>query len=105
MRNHPAHNNRQRWNKVKAAVFAAEPLCRMCAAKGRDVAAEELDHIVPVSQGGNPWARSNLQPLCARHHGIKSKRERESAAKRICPHGYAGEFKCPDCHEGGQLAA
>ena len=37
--------------------------------------ATDVDHIVPINQGGDPFTRSNLQPLCQHHHGLKTKGE------------------------------
>jgi len=38
-------------------------------------AADEVDHIVPLSRGGGD-ERSNLQPLCRPCHAAKTARER-----------------------------
>lgn len=62
--------------------LAAEPLCRHCRAKGKAVVAEEWDHIVPLSEGGED-TDDNGQPLCKPCHAIKTAREdtsRQAAA-------------------------
>lgn len=58
------------WRRLRAQVLAEEPLCRLCAPKV--TAATVVDHI-----DGDSWnnARSNLQPLCASCHGIKTARD------------------------------
>jgi len=45
----------------------AEPLCRMCKAKGRTTIATVVDHIVPLAQGGDD-SDENCRPLCDEHH-------------------------------------
>lgn len=35
-----------------------------------------VDHIIEVGDGGDPWAMSNTQTLCARHHNLKTAGER-----------------------------
>ena len=63
------------WQKYRAAYLQREPLCRSCKAVGRFVAARELDHIKPVSQGGSFWDPANHQPLCKPCHSAKTMRE------------------------------
>lgn len=36
----------------------------------------QYDHITPISQGGARLDPANVQPLCARHHNIKTAGER-----------------------------
>jgi 5-methylcytosine-specific restriction enzyme A len=51
------------------------PLCPLCQAEGRVVVWTELDHVVPVAQGGDD-RYENLQGLCQAHHEAKSRHER-----------------------------
>jgi 5-methylcytosine-specific restriction endonuclease McrA len=39
------------------------------------VKADEVDHIVPVSAGGDVFDLSNVQALCKSHHSQKTRRE------------------------------
>ncbi len=64
---------------LRAQVRAEEPCSRICLAAGLMVRTEEIDHIVPLSEGG-PGARSNLQGLCGPCHEAKSKSERAASA-------------------------
>lgn len=50
------------------------PLCVLCQREGRIVEAAELDHIVPLWEGGAE-ADSNLQGLCVPHHRAKTAEE------------------------------
>ena len=69
------------WLKVRAVVLAAEPLCRDCKAADRVVPATEVDHVLPISAGGEPLDFSNLAPLCLSCHSSKTMRENRAAGK------------------------
>jgi len=62
-----------RWSKLRELVLGAEPIC---STSGCFRSATELDHVKPIDQGGDVWDRANLQGLCARHHGQKTRGER-----------------------------
>ncbi len=64
----------RRWQRLRRAVLAAEPLCRACKERGRLTVANEVDHIVPIVEGGTD-ERSNLQALCKSCHSAKTRRE------------------------------
>ena len=66
------------WRRLRRMVLAREPLCRECQAMGRTVPATQVDHIVPLSEGG-PNSMANLQGLCATHHSQKTGRDRGTA--------------------------
>ena len=48
--------------------------CVRCGASGREY---EIDHIVPLSDGGHPFDPDNLQRLCTRCHGKKGLQHRD----------------------------
>lgn len=54
--------------------LARHPLCVECQAKGMVVAAAEVDHIVPLADGGTN-DDENLQSLCKSCHSRKTARE------------------------------
>lgn len=72
------------WEKVRNVVLKQEPVCRMC----KDALATMVDHILPIRDGGDRLAYSNLQPLCVKCHARKTaddvaqRRHREAIAKR-----------------------
>jgi 5-methylcytosine-specific restriction protein A len=70
----------RRWRRVRLLHLKDEPLCRHCKEKGLVVAAEMVDHIKPLTAGGEKYDDSNLQSLCSTCHNIKTAKER--AAKR-----------------------
>lgn len=67
-----------KWRKMREQVLMADPMCRKCAEYGRYGMATVVDHIVPVTRGGDFYDFDNLQPLCAYCHNAKSARERWS---------------------------
>lgn len=63
--------NTAKWKRTRRAVLHDQPLCpEPCGAIATDV-----DHIIAIEDGGNPWARSNLQALCHACHATKTNRE------------------------------
>jgi 5-methylcytosine-specific restriction protein A len=75
-RRNPETNKRygSKWRKIRAAYISAHPLCEECKAQGRLVAAQEIHHIVPLSEGGtNEWA--NLRALCKSCHSMITAKE------------------------------
>ncbi|MCY4115512.1 MAG: HNH endonuclease signature motif containing protein [Caldilineaceae bacterium] len=76
----PAHKRGydKRWQRIRNAVLANEPLCRHGAEHGRLTAAVPVDHIVPLPLGTH--SIDNLQPLCAGCHAVKTAAERSAAA-------------------------
>jgi 5-methylcytosine-specific restriction endonuclease McrA len=58
-------------------VFREQPVCAVCARErpwNEQQVSQELDHIMPLSQGGTD-ARHNLRGLCKEHHAKKSASE------------------------------
>ena len=55
------------WRAARGAVLARTPLCARCGAP-----ATEVDHVVPVADGGALLDPDNLQPLCAGCHRVKT---------------------------------
>lgn len=73
-RERATHPNRhiyasKRWQLLRRRVLFNQPLCA-CGAIATDV-----DHIVPIEQGGLPYTMSNLQPMCHSCHATKTNRE------------------------------
>ena len=44
--------------------------------KGGLVSAIEVDHILPLEDGGAMYDEENLQPLCKPHHSRKTARDK-----------------------------
>jgi 5-methylcytosine-specific restriction protein A len=65
-----------RWRKLRMLQLNAEPLCEHCKAAGRTTAGAEVDHIVPLSDGGE-HDLANLQTLCTACHRVKTANENQ----------------------------
>ncbi len=65
-----------RWRGLRRRIMREQP---WCAVIGCNNLATDLDHIMPLrvilETGGDPYARVGLQPLCAKHHGEKTRQE------------------------------
>ena len=62
------------WRRLRARILSANPLCVHCQRAGRVTAATEVDHRLPLSQGGTDDP-SNLDPVCTACHAAKTARE------------------------------
>lgn len=72
----------RRWMRIREMVLSANPLCVDCEAEGRTVAADEVDHIIPVHKGGtDDW--ENLAGRCHFHHNRKSRAEADARRGRM----------------------
>jgi 5-methylcytosine-specific restriction protein A len=65
-----------KWRKARLGFLAKHPLCVHCTRDGGIGAATVVDHIKP-HKGDKVlfWERDNWQPLCKRHHDIKTVKE------------------------------
>lgn len=61
----------RKLQRLRAAHFAANPLCVRCKAKGIARAATEYDHIIALTNGGTN-DEENMQGLCADCHEAKT---------------------------------
>ena len=62
-----------RWQKARLVFLDRNPLCVHCMQDGRTEPATVVDHKIPhKGDYGLMWDRSNWQPLCERHHNIKT---------------------------------
>ena len=64
------------WQQISERFRKENPLCEECSKTGRATAAEEVHHIVPITEA--PWLRlewKNLMALCVDcHRRIDSER-------------------------------
>lgn len=72
----PAINKRydHRWRKIRNAYITRHPLCEHCQQDGCVTPAQEVDHIIPLENGGT-HDEANLQALCKSCHSSKTARE------------------------------
>jgi len=60
------------WRKARRHYLDLNPLCAHCLRMGRTALAEEVDHIVPISKGGEVFDPENFQGLCRSCHSRKT---------------------------------
>jgi len=56
-----------KWKKIRDRYVKKHPLCEECLRHGRYVKAEQVHHIVPLSEGGSS-EEYNLMSLCRSCH-------------------------------------
>jgi len=66
------------WQQLSERYKKENPLCVVCAERGIATAAEEVHHVVPITEA--PWLRlavSNLMALCVPcHRSIEEERRK-----------------------------
>ncbi|GAB5431047.1 HNH endonuclease [Epibacterium sp. MM17-32] len=61
------------WKRLRLVKLDESPLCFACQQRGQVVEATTVDHIKPISQGGDPFPElSGLMSLCERCHNEKT---------------------------------
>lgn len=73
--------NGKQWRNLAMRHKIANPICVHCEAKGIVSPVEVTDHILPINQGGQPYAWDNLQSLCNACHAVKSGKEAHDAQR------------------------
>lgn len=62
----------ERWKRVRVEVLKRDNWqCVQCGARGQ----LEVDHIIPVRDGGSEYDPANLQTLCKQCHAVKTRSE------------------------------
>lgn len=75
--------NTAAWARLRRAHLSLEPMCRGCAASGITRAANTVDHVVPISDGGHPFpGHDGLASYCPGCHSAKTARGTEAGAIR-----------------------
>lgn len=68
----------RRWMRLKEQVLVAQPVCNVC----QRVPSVEVDHIHPVSKGGDD-SFDNLQGICGDCHEDKTRKDLGLKKKQI----------------------
>lgn len=55
------------WRRIRARFITAHPLCEQCLKEGRLTPAQEIHHVLPLSEGGT-HDEANLMALCSSCH-------------------------------------
>ena len=73
--------NTARWQRLRKAHLAIEPLCRGCTP--RLTMANTVDHVTPISEGGPAFpGHDGLASYCPPCHSAKTARGAEAGAIR-----------------------
>jgi hypothetical protein len=64
MAGNPIYSSKQ-WKEVRRLVLEEDGECHWCRLHGKRTKATQVDHIVELDRGGDPFDRSNLVPSCA----------------------------------------
>ena len=95
MSRHHQRLKRRRWAHTRRRTLDLGGWrCSSCGAAGR----LEVDHLKPLSKGGQPWEASNLQVLCRGCHIAKTRAEggRELGASEQAWQGLVQELASPN---------
>lgn len=66
------------WQRLRRLQLAAFPLCAVCGDVG-----EQVDHVMPIVEGGAAFDQANLQTLCASCHSQKTRKENQVSQKNV----------------------
>lgn len=67
------------WKRLSTFIRRRDPLCVLCPGDDPHPSVE-ADHIIALSDGGEPFDPDNLQGVCRRCHGRKSRQENVNRA-------------------------
>ena len=71
------------WSRLRAAKLDEQPLCEHCLLRGKVRPAEDVDHIEPISAGGDPFPPlTGLAALC---HSCHSRKTRGAVGPKVDP--------------------
>ena len=60
------------WQRVRAAILHDQPWCARCLELNRRTRATDVDHIIPIADGGPRLDPRNLRSLCHAHHSQRT---------------------------------
>ena len=68
------------WRATRLAYLKDNPVCEHHRMQGYVRAASEVDHIIPIAEGGEAFESINLQALCKSCHSRKTLEEMREPA-------------------------
>jgi 5-methylcytosine-specific restriction protein A len=71
----------RQWEKIRAHHLREHP---DCAVPGCPNPATEVDHVVPITEGGTHHA-GNLRSMCHPHHSSRTARDQPGGFQKQCP--------------------
>lgn len=95
----------KRWREVRRLVLDEDGDCHWCRIKGKRTQATQVDHIVELDRGGDPFDRSNLVSSCSSCNASRGARfVNQKTAQRIqnrnnaTNSSFSGEIPTPSPH-------
>lgn len=76
---HPGGHDDRRMAAAIKTYRAHHPLCEH---PGCRRPADQVDHIIPLAEGGDRYSWDNLQSLCEPHHQAKTNRDAQRGKVR-----------------------
>lgn len=64
MAGNPIYSTKQ-WRQLRTQILEADSDCHWCRLKGKRVKATQVDHVIEIDAGIDPYDASNLVPSCA----------------------------------------
>lgn len=74
--------SQRKWRRRRRLFLMRNPLCVKCTKAGKFQPAEEVDHIIPIADGGDVWDETNWQALCKPCHSSKTMTELNARRKK-----------------------
>jgi 5-methylcytosine-specific restriction endonuclease McrA len=71
------------WLRLREQVLGRDWLCADGRVCDHTRLSEEVDHVIPLDQGGAPYAMENLRGTCRACHQAKTAEENRGRAARI----------------------
>ena len=71
----PHGSKGRRWERLRRLAKDRDNWMCVMRSDGRCRGRLEVDHVIPVADGGAEWDIANLQVLCRSHHLDKSRAE------------------------------
>jgi 5-methylcytosine-specific restriction endonuclease McrA len=59
---------RKKWEIIRRFVLRRDPICKVCDR----ALSTEVDHVIPLAQGGDPYDPARLQGICSPCHWRKT---------------------------------
>lgn len=75
-------------DRVRPQQLLDFPYCQTCIEKDELVPAKEVDHIIPLEEGGEPFDPANLRSQCKRCHVIKTAEENRQRNNKAKTYGF-----------------
>lgn len=75
-RDNQAFYNSSAWRNTSRSYREDNPLCEVYSDQGRTVAAQMVDHLIRIEDGGSPFDPANLMAMSHQQHNRKSGMER-----------------------------